>query len=583
MFCKNGFRFGLWLCMLYMLLAFSDQASTGDSGMALRHRWVYVQTNLLVDENVERALSIIQRSAEAGYSGIVMTDSKFMRWDNLPAKYAENARKVREACRESRLDFIACVFPIGYSNNLLSRDPNLAAGLPVIDAPFVVGNGRLVPANDSAKINNGSFEQYEGNMPNGWRFVDQPGKISFIDTVVEYEGAASLRMQDIGTHDPQHGHGRAHQRLKVRPFSYYHVSVAVKTQDFEAADEIRIAVLAEGGASLNYFEPRIAKTQDWQRVDITFNSLEFSEVSLYLGVWGGKGGKIWWDDVQIEPAGLVNVLRREGAPFSVTSEDGKTVYIEGRDFDGARDPKLGNVPWSRSFSVWHEPPVMTIPPDSRLEDGQEVLVSYYHPALIYGGAVMCCMSEPEVYEILKWQAEQIREKLEPDGYFMSHDEIRVQGWDQSCEKRDMTPGQILADNVKRCTEILRQSDPGKPIYVWSDMFDPHHNAKKTGKYYLVRGDGPWYGSWEGLPQDVTVVNWNGGEGRRLESMKHFSSRGHKQILAGYYDADPARISHWLHDAAGIEGVIGVMYTTWRSNYSDLEEFAEQLNLAGRGD
>ena len=72
-------------------------------------------------------------------------------------------------------------------------------------------------------------------MPTGWSFVDQPGKITFIDTAVKFEGRASLRMQDIGLHDPQHGHGRACQTLTVKPFRYYHVSAAVKTQDFEAA------------------------------------------------------------------------------------------------------------------------------------------------------------------------------------------------------------------------------------------------------------------------------------------------------------------------------------------------------------
>ncbi len=560
------------LCMLCALLICPTFALS-DPGVELKHRWVYIQTNLLVDKNVERTLEIIEQSARFGYNGIVIADSKFMRWDNLPERYAKNARKVRELCRSLGIDFIPCVFSIGYSNDLLSRDVNLAAGLPVVDAPFVVRDGNLMPADDLIKIANASFEEYENNMPNGWGFVDQPGEISFIDTYVKYEGNASLRIQDIGTHDPQHGHGRAHQKLSVRPFTYYHISVAVRTQDFEAVHQIRIAVLA-GGASLNYFEPRMEKTQDWKRVDITFNSLEFSEVNFYLWVWGGKGGKLWWDDVQIEPAGFVNVLRRDGAPLQITSEDGQTVYTEGSDFHRIEDPKLGNDPWPGAFNVWHEPPVVSIPAGGRLKDGQTVLVSYYHPALIYDGAVMCCMSEPKLYEILEWQAEQIRENLDPDGYFMSHDEMRTQGWDPSCTKRNMTPGQILADNVKRCTEILRKSDPGKPIYVWSDMFDPHHNAGKTGKYYIVKGDGPWYGSWEGLPEDVVVVNWNGREGIRSNSMKHFSERGHKQILAGYYDAAPEKISDWMRDAEAVEGVIGVMYTTWRSNYTDLEEFAE---------
>ena len=108
------------------------------------------------------------------------------------------------------------------------------------------------------------------------------------------------------------------------------------------------------------------------------------------------------------------------------------------------------------------------------------------------------------------------------------------------------------------------------------MFDPYHNARKTGRYYLVKGDGPWYGSWEGLPKEVTVVNWHGHEPGRLDSLKFFAARGHKQILAGYYDADPARIRPWLADAAQVEGVVGAMYTTWRDNYADLEKFAAEL-------
>lgn len=217
---KICYHFSLLLCIL---AAFPTRILAEDDKlrMDLKHRWVYIQANLLVDKNIEEVLSIVERSASAGYNGVVMADSKFMRWDSLPARYAENARKVREACRKSKLGFDACVFPIGYSNDLLSRDPNLAEGLPVFKTPFIVQGGRLLPAGDPIKIANGSFEQYTDNMPDGWRFADQAGKISFIDTRVKYDGNVSLRMQDIDTYDPQHGHGRVHQRLNVRPFTYY--------------------------------------------------------------------------------------------------------------------------------------------------------------------------------------------------------------------------------------------------------------------------------------------------------------------------------------------------------------------------
>ena len=46
----------------------------------------------------------------------------------------------------------------------------------------------------------------------------------------------------------------------------------------------------------------LEKTMDWKRVDVTFDSQDHSEVSLYLGS-RLKSGKIWWSDVRIEPAG----------------------------------------------------------------------------------------------------------------------------------------------------------------------------------------------------------------------------------------------------------------------------------------
>ncbi len=564
---------GSWMVAVGIV---ASQLATGARASELAHRWIYVQTNLLVDENVERHLKLFERAAKAGYNGVMLADSKFMRWDLLPGRYLENVRRVREACRRLHLDLIACVCPMGYSNDLLSRDPNLAEGLPVVNAPFQARDGRLVPADRSASLANGSFEEHRNDMPRGWGFVDQPGVVSFIDTDVVYDGKCSLRMEDMGVGNAPHGNGRASQPVAVEPFRYYHVSAAVKTQDFEAAGNVRIAVITPDGAVLNHYEPRIERTQDWKRIHITFNSLEARKVNVYFGVWGGKRGKIWWDDCRVEPGGLVNVVRRAGAPIKATSEDGSTEFVEGKDFSTVEDPKLGRDPWPGEYSVWHDPPVVKIPPGSRIHDGQTVLLSYYHTAIIHSGQVMCCMAEPKVYEILRWHVGQVQKNLQPDGFMLSHDEIRVQGWDASCQRSGKTCAQLLADNVARCAEIVRREAPGKPIYVWSDMFDPHHNASQSGYYYLVRGQGPWFGSWEGLDREIVIVNWNSNPAKRAKSLAHFAERGHRQILAGYYDGPVAAIVPWLEDARRTGGLIGAMYTTWKGSYNDIEAFARAL-------
>ena len=96
----------------------------------------------------------------------------------------------------------------------------------------------------------------------------------------------------------------------------------------------------EGGISFQTF--RTERTQDWQRVDLVFNSMDNSEGNLYLGSWYGKDGKLWWDDLAVEEIGLVNVLRRPGCPVSVCAENGNA-YEEGKDYQRIVDPLLH--PW----------------------------------------------------------------------------------------------------------------------------------------------------------------------------------------------------------------------------------------------
>ena len=49
-----------------------------------------------------------------------------------------------------------------------------------------------------------------------------------------------------------------------------------------------------------------------------------------------------------------------------------------------------------------------------------------------------------------------------------------------------------------------------------------------------------------------------------------------KILAGYYDGPVDGIDGWLEDAGQVQGVVGVMYTTWQHRYDDLEAFGSKL-------
>ena len=525
-------------------------------------RWFYASHNLLVDENVDALIGLFERAAKVGYNGVLLADYKFNILDRMGERYFRNVERVKEAAERYGIEIVPAVFPIGYSSGILAHNPNLAAGVPVKDAPFVVRGREAVLDAPPVDFKNGDFEVYEGNCLAGWDFHDAPGEITFVDTEVVKRGKASLRMENIRRFSPDYGNARVSQTFPLTPFRQYRLSFWMKTEGFDRAGNVRATILTEDGRNLTPVDLRVAETQDWTRYDVPFNSLNYESAKLYLGVWQGNEGTLWLDDVRVEEIGPLHILRREGCPLTVVGEDG-TAYEEGRDFERLEDPKLREL-------GYHEPPTIRLTENSRIREGERLRVSYYHSLHIYWGQVPSSLNHPEVFAILRDQAERVQKLLQPKAFFMSHDEIRIAGWDALEQASGKTVGELLAENVRRSIEILREVNPDARIYVWSDMFDPNHNATERTNYYLVNGS--WAGSWEGLTPDVIIANWY--FKKRLENMPFFAKRGHRQLLAGYYDADPARIAEWIADARRLDIPLdGVMYTTWRKDYSDLEAFA----------
>ncbi len=540
-------------------------------------RWFYASHNELVEQNVDRLVALIQRAGKSGYNGLLLADYKFNILERMPPHYFKNVARVRDAAAAAGIEIIPAVFPIGYSAGLLAHDPNLAEGLPVEAAPFVVrARQAVLDAQPAAHIVNGDLEQARGDRFTGFSFQDDPGATSFADHEVVHHGKSSCRMQDIGKHN-RYGNCRLSQRVKVRPHACYRLSCWVKTRDLEPANGFRLLALSTdpGARPLTFFEGRLDKTQDWKPLDVVFNSLDETEVQVYAGVWSGGSGTLWVDDIAIEELSLVNVLRREGCPLVVAAADGGTVYEEGRDYEPVRDPQLGQVPYAGEFDFGHDGAPIQLTAGSRIRDGAKLRVSWYHPVAVHGSQLMCCLTDPKVDALLRDQAQRVNALFEPKTFFMSHDEIRVANWCAACRARDQTPGQLLADQVRRSLDILRELNPRARVAVWSDMFDPNHNA--VDHYYLVNGT--LEGSWEGLPPDVLIANWNSGKAEA--SLRFFAERGHSQVIAGFYDGDLANFRKWDAASRGVRGVVGFMYTTWQNRYDLLESYGQAMR--GDGD
>lgn len=492
--------------------------------------WFYCPMNLLPDQNIDKLEQLWRRAAQAGYNHVLLADSKFMRLGDMPKSYFRNCERVKRLARELHIQIVPAEFDIGYSNDLLSNDPNLAEGLPVKGTLFVVREGQA---------------SCETDPPVGLT------KTSFVDGSV-HMGARIAMVKDNGNN------ARFVYKLTVPRFRCYHVSVDIKTDQYTGQPEIHALA---GKRNLSWQTLQVKRTQDWTTYDIVFDSLDNTTVNLYFGVWGEGMGRLQWRNWRIEEVGLLNVLRRDGAPCTVTTEDGKPL-VEGKDYDRIEDPHLGNVPYAGEYQAWHTPPTIHT---HGLPDGARLRVAWFFPPIIYDGQVSACISEEKTNQLLADQAKRMRDLWGADGYMMSFDEFRCCNWDESCQQRKLTPGQMLADSLRRCTKLVQPQQ----AYTWNDMFDPYHNAV-VGPYYLVNG--PWTGSWEGLDPGVIILNWN--HGKRDQSLKFFADRGNRQVLCGFYDNDLSEWQQWLDSAKHVKGVVGYMYTTWRHDYSKLEPFAK---------
>ena len=528
------------------------------------NRWVYFSRNLGADNDVEDFRAIAQTAASHGLNGIMLATS-FDNFDRQNDNFRGRLSQIKQIAAGAPIELIPAFFNAGYAGGLLSHNRNLAEGIPVKGALFTVQDGmaRLTPDPD-VNVFNSSFEIYSGDKAIGYQLQDAPGSISFVDSDIRHGGGVSLRFENLSS--TSSGNARIMQEIPVRPNRCYRVSVWVRTENLQPANAFLVQVLAyTDGRALAPWSPNLSATQDWTKLTFAFNSSTYERIRLYAGVWGGRGGKFWVDDWSIEEVGLINLLRRPGTPLRVEGESNGTVYEEGVDFAPVVDPQL-NYLWT------HEGPPIRLLPDGRIGDGERLRVSFYHAMAVNDGQVSACMSEPEAYDLWQRNARLIQDALAPKKWMLSADEIRAGGTCDACKSRNMSMGQILGDHVTRGYNMIKDLNPDAEVYVWSDMFDPNHNAH--GNYYLVEGD--YTGSWKHIPSDMNIVLWY--YAKRKESLAFFSELGFKTIAGAYYDAnDLSNPRGWLDAMKDVPGAAGIMYTTWENKYGLLAGFGDLVS------
>jgi hypothetical protein len=150
---------------------------------------------------------------------------------------------------------------------------------------------------------------------------------------------------------------------------------------------------------------RLPPTTDWRKLTLLFNSLEYDSLNAYAGLWGGQEGRLWLDDWSVEELAQCAAAWRH--TFLVRSDDGTSTYLEGKDYEPYYDPQFN------FYRVDRKPAALRVLPGSRIQEGQQLKVSWFHPVVIYESQVTVCMGEPELYDIYDHEAKLLAEHLYP--------------------------------------------------------------------------------------------------------------------------------------------------------------------------
>jgi hypothetical protein len=168
----------------------------------LRDRFVWIfGWNLETQGDVAEISRLLETAGGHGLNGAVVSFGLDTLCQKSP-DYFDRLARVKSACERNKLELIPAVFSVGYGGGVLAHDRNLAEGLPVEDAPFLVGLGKARLVSDApANLENGAFERFREHRFASFNFHDQPGEISFADTAVQHGGKASIRLQNFFDHE----------------------------------------------------------------------------------------------------------------------------------------------------------------------------------------------------------------------------------------------------------------------------------------------------------------------------------------------------------------------------------------------
>lgn len=362
---------------------------------------------------------------------------------------------------------------------------------------------------------------------------------------------------------------------------------------------------------------------DWQTLNLQFNSGDLlvdpvtggNEVkaTVYMGTWSLRAASsVYIDDVTLREIGISHRVTRSDYDVIVKSFDNQTTFTPTIDYSvDEGTPDNGEAIGKR-----------LILKNTSIRDHEYLKVKWRQSGeFMFTGTVpgiSCPNNDFFKFQKALWAAQDAVLKGQTSeyynkSYFLYYDEIRMMNLEK--EKSgcpNLSARDYLHHMVRGIKNDAYAATGPVEILVWNDMFDPFMNARP--RYFQVKG--PLFSTncradeskKPNSPQcdkyaqayypltDEVIVNWTDANSdgdsdefipaKRMKSLKHF--RDFKQVIAIYYDNINRNVDPWMDAVKTLEDedvdleIDGLMYTTWKSNYQDIEAVADKIRCGPYG-
>lgn len=573
--CNSGYRLAI-------------KESTQEEYCKQQKRVILVSGNLNSDAEVDSIKSVITSGKALGFNGIVL-GSVWLSDSMYTSGQGRNTRlkAIKAFCDENGFTLTPRITSPGYDGaswNTYTPDYGTAAAYPVKDSVYKYVGGQLLKLDSSFNVATPIYQNSFDSVNASGYFatsidIDHPLKVTHLDSVDYYSAPGSVRFDTFtylnaeGVPQNTAGLARLSKLMDVKPFTNYKISFWYKVSDDFAADIVKFHTsvymtekaqyLTIGSKSLS---TPLAKV--WTQVYFEINTLEYNKLRPYVGIWGGKSGKMWIDDLKVEEShDLQYVVRRNSTPIRVTNNATGVEYVEGVDYSIIKSSANNVYPTTYSFNVI---------PAGAIQENDILKLSYYRA---YDWQMASNMALEAYNQNRKAMYQKIYDAIQPETYLVAVDEIRQGGYDE-LEMTKSSMGEILGDFINSQYDAIKDINLDIDVVFSADMLTPYQNA--VDYYYMTRaGDGGYENSWQFVKRPISVQIWDGNS----DSMRHFNEINFlSPIVSVCLDSYAgSAIQSTLQsykdkfddNYRGYQN-IDLAYYTWSNKYGNLEAFANMF-------